>query len=278
MKKFKTIAFAILACLGLVALTGCDVLGGSAGGGYGGGSYGGSDAFMDSYLEAISGVLPNLDFSGRAATTIFSVVIGLMAAACIILRTIFTKKKLGFGIVCAILCFFGIIGGQLFANHLAIALHGLLSSSVEITSLIGSLIAYLLGMIMMMLGWLFSIIFIIKQMKDEPKIFGILALVLALVKYLVIPPFNTFGILGGPQTQDDFIGYSVFGLIVNLIPYILLLVGGILNMVKAKNAPAVEVAPAFEEEAVSVEEATAEEAPAEEAIAEEAPADEAEAE
>ena len=271
MKKFKTIAFAILACL--VALTGCDVLGGSTGGGYGGGSYGGSSSFLDGYLESLTGILPNLDSSGRATTTVFSVVIGLMAAACIILRTIFTKKKLGFGIACAILCFFGIIGGQLFANHLAIALHGLLSSSVEITSLIGSLIAYLIGMILMMLGWLFSIIFIIKQMKDEPKIFGILALVVALVKYLVIPPYNSFAILGGPQTQDDFVGYCIFGLIVNLIPYILLLVGGILNMVKAKNAPAVEEAPAFEEEAVSVEEAPAEEAPAEEA-----PADEAEAE
>jgi len=268
MKKFKTIAFAILACLGLVALTGCDVLGGSVGGGHGGGS----DTFMDTYLETISGVLPSLGSKGWTSTVVWSTLIGLMAAACIILRTIFTKKKLGFGIACAILCCFGIIGGQLFANFLAEALHGLLSSSPSVTELVGALIGYLLGMILMLLGWLFSILFIIKQMKDEPKIFGILALVLALVKYLVIPPFNTFGILGGPQTESDFVGYSVFGLIVNLIPYILLLVGGILNMVKAKNAPAVEEAPAFEE-AVSVEEAPAEEAPAEEA-----PADEAEAE
>ena len=112
------------------------------------------------------------------------------------------------------------------------------------------------------------------MLKVKPKVFGIFALILHIVKFLFIAPVNTFtpiitniAATEAAQKSQDTLVYAMV-----LIPLVLVAISGLIAMIKRAKTPvavAEAAAPVAEAEAPAVEEAP---------VAEEAPAAEAEAE
>lgn len=100
----------------------------------------------------------------------------------------------------------------------------------------------LLSMLMSLLtmaGLAFMIILICKNFKAKPKLLPIFALVTQLFRYLFIAPYKLFApLLGGQVTLDGQISQAVVYCFFYLVPFILMGVLAVLNLVKSKKAQA----------------------------------------
>ena len=220
-----------------------------------------------------------------------AIVVGIIACALIIFASIASKKALGLGITAGI---FAIIGS--IANHFSVVyfhtttfvvtekfigssqteVDQMASDFVEnyMTENLPKMIFYVLASAVVFVAWIVTLIFIIKMLKVKPKVFGIFALILHIVKFLFIAPVNTFtpiltnvAATEAAQKSQDTLVYAMV-----LIPLVLVAISGLIAMIKRAKTPvavAEAAAPVAEAEAPAVEEAP---------VAEEAPAAEAEAE
>lgn len=214
-----------------------------------------------------------------------AIVVGIIACALIIFTSIASKKALGLGITAGI---FAIIGS--IANHFSVVyfhtttfvvtekfvgssqteVDQMASDFVEnyMTENLPKMIFYVLASAVVFVAWIVTLIFIIKMLKVKPKVFGIFALILHIVKFLFIAPVNTFtpiltnvAATEAAQKSQDTLVYAMV-----LIPLVLVAIAGLIAMIKRAKTPvavAEAAAPVAEAEAPAVEEAPAAEAEAE---------------
>lgn len=219
-----------------------------------------------------------------------AIVVGLIACALIIFSAIAAKRGLGIGIVAGI---FAIIGS--IANHFYVVYfhtttfvvnETFLGSSVEdanqqaseflenyMTENLPKMIIYVVSSALIFASVVVALIFIIKMAKVKPRVFGIFAIILHIVRFLFVAPVDLFtpiltntATTEALQKRQDTITYVMF-----LLPLVLVAIAALIALIKRATAPVVAavVTPKVEAEAPAAEvEAPVAEAEAVEAEAE----------
>lgn len=186
-----------------------------------------------------------------------AIIVGLIACALIVFTAISSKKSLGLGVVAGI---FAIIGSV--ANHFAVVyFHStVFFKTIIVQGTVGSDLQgqlndamlehyaenlpkmgiYLLANLLLLAGWVLSLIFIIKMIKLKPKVLGIFALVLHIIRYLLFasvdmisPIVSNSAAVEAIQKSQDIKVYAM-----TLIPLILVAIAGLVTMIKNSKTPA----------------------------------------
>ena len=186
----------------------------------------------------------------------------------------FTTKAVVFGIIIAALCVFaafaakeakvtGIIAGIAnFASALLIPHYIGVFHSIEMykefygysqsdiqqqmseyyMSLIPDLITLSLASTLMIVAIVFTAILAARLMKVIPKVFGVFAIIVTIVRYLFISPVPIITpMLSGGATIDGQTSHLTLYFVSVLIPVLLLAIGALIKLLKpAKAEPAVE--------------------------------------
>ena len=219
--------------------------------------------FIETYQQVISRMQIQLSEEYISSSLTTAIIIGVIACALIIFTAIISKKSVGFGVVAGIFALIGSIG-----NHFAVVyFHS--TEFFKIITATGSNTSdaydnlnealaeyyaeqlprmgiYVVANMLILAGWIMSLIFIIKMLKVKPKVFGVFALIIHILRYVAvastdaITPVLTQGpITEAIQKSQDFKVY-----LMTLLPLALVAIAALINMAKSKKAPAApEAAP-----------------------------------
>ena len=201
-----------------------------------------------------------LDEGYIQTSTIRSIIIGLLCAACFILAVVFIKNSRGLGVTAAILQFVGMFAASKYVvafskidfSKFVVVEYG--SSYEEATDkamdsmanntmeTLPSILLLSLWNILLLLATIFALIYVIKVMKSTSKALGVPALILVIARFILSPLqyfslFSQGGITMSAQAKWDGF-YCVF----YLLPALLVVAMAVINFVKSKKAPATEVA------------------------------------
>lgn len=213
----------------------------------------------DDGMQFILDLLQNMeaDFSTGyiIASTVLSIIVGILAAVFIILAATFSKKNIAFGIVAGIFQIFGALGVQKYVHAFLqmdkvtyITVEGMpedIADKMEqattnyletyLTETLPLLGLALIGSFCMFIAWIMGLVFIALSIKGSGKIFAIIALVLHIGRYAFVLPFNIVAPFMGQPINDmsqlvfDFLYYGA-----TLLPFLLVMIGGIVSGIKAK--------------------------------------------
>jgi hypothetical protein len=201
-----------------------------------------------------------------------AIVVGIIACALIIFTAIASKKALGLGITAGI---FAIIGSV--ANHFSVVyfhstvfvktiyaegpqgsdLQGQLNSALTdyYAENLPKMIAYMLASAFVFAAWVVILIFVARMMNVKPKVFGIFALILHIIRFVCVASVNVItpiitntAVTEAAQKSQDSLVYAM-----TLIPLVLVAIAGLIALIKRAKAPA-----AVAEAAAPVAEAEAE--------------------
>lgn len=219
----------------------------------------------DDSLQFILDLLQNMeaDFSlgYLIASTVLSAIVGILAAVFIILAATFSKKNIAFGIVAGIFQIFGAVGVQKYVHAFLqmdkvtqITVTGTVDSiegnmqqamdnylETYLTETLPLLGIALIGSFCMFIAWIMGLVFIALSIKGSGKIFAIIALVLHIGRYVfcipynIVAPFLDMPINDMSQLVFDFLYYGA-----TLLPFLLVMIGGIVSGVKAKKQAQLE--------------------------------------
>lgn len=219
----------------------------------------------DDGMQFILDLLQNMeaDFSTGyiIASTVLSIIVGILAAVFIILAATFSKKNIAFGIVAGIFQIFGALGVQKYVHAFLqmdkvtyITVEGMpedIADKMEqattnyletyLTETLPLLGLALIGSFCMFIAWIMGLVFIALSIKGSGKIFAIIALVLHIGRYAFVLPFNIVAPFMGQPINDmsqlvfDFLYYGA-----TLLPFLLVMIGGIVSGVKAKKQAQLE--------------------------------------
>ncbi len=209
-----------------------------------------------SNLFALEDILKNFvaEFSPGylLMSTILSVVVGILAAIFVILASVFSKNNRVFGIIVGILQIAGAVGVQKYSHvflqmekftvmtatgsNMAEAQAKLQEQMMDyFMGMLGDLIVVMICGALMFAAWITALIYIILSLKNKPKVFAAIALVLHIARYMFIVPFDFVSPFMGGQITDmsqmicDILYYGA-----TLLPFLFLFVGGIIAGAKAK--------------------------------------------
>lgn len=200
-----------------------------------------------------------LDEGYIQASTIRSIIIGLLCAACFILAVIFIKNSRGLGVTAAILQFAGMFAagryviafskidftkfvvveyGSSYEEATNKAMDSMASNTLE--TLPGILLSSLWNMVLI-LATIFALIYVIKVMKSSHKALGIPALILVIARFIISPLqyFTLFSRGGIPMSAQA--NWDGFYCAFYLLPALLVAAMAVISFVKSKKAPAAEV-------------------------------------
>ncbi len=231
--------------------------------------------FFKSFTETFSkfqiqGGFPE-EYSSKLTT--MAIIFGLLAVACCVVVAIANKKCRAMGIVAAIFNFLSAILTpsfiKFFHNTPFFKIEYITGSSqAEVDKLVDEFYAEYFaetipGMIlssvasvMMLLAFVFTLILIIQCMKAfKPKVLGIFALLITILRYLFVGPIDYIKpLLQNGATVETQMSQTVLYFVAITLPLILIAIGGIIAIAKKGQTPAVIE--------VAAEEVVAEEAPA----------------
>lgn len=198
--------------------------------------------FFEIYFDTLFGIMKNLHIDMTPeylqASTRLSWIVGIIMAGLIIAAVFVSKKNHALGIVTGIFQLLGAVGMQK-AVHILLQMdlthveYIVGSSQAEVDKLAGEYqrgvlmqsLPMFLGMIAFFVAWVLLLVFIIKCMRFRPKVLAVFALVLQIIRYLAIAPFNTFAAITGPlteaaqQRQDYlFLGAGLLVVLLTVIP------------------------------------------------------------
>ena len=208
-------------------------------------------------LDVIIDLLQNLtaEFSAGyiIASTVLSIIVGILAAAFVILAATLSKKNIVFGIIAGIFQIFGAVGVQKYAHvflemekFAMIQVTGSSQADVNqklqeamteyMMNMLGDLIIACICGALMFAAWLMGLIFIIMSMRNNGKALVIIALLLHIGRYLFALPYDMVSplVLGQPITDIsqlifDFLYYGA-----TLLPFLLVMISGIITGIKSK--------------------------------------------
>ena len=212
----------------------------------------------DDSLQFILDLLQNMeaDFSTGyiIASTVLSIIVGILAATFIILAATFSKKNIAFGIVAGIFQIFGALGVQKYVHmflqmdkvtYITVSgttdtignnMQSAMDSYLEnyLTETLPQLGIALIGSFCMFIAWIMGLVFIILSMKNGGKVFSIIALILHIGRYMFALPFNIIAPFMNQPINDmsqlifDFLYFGA-----TLLPFFLLMIGVIVSGIKA---------------------------------------------
>lgn len=204
--------------------------------------------FFEAYVETLRRMLENMfiQFSPEylAASTRLSWIAGIAMAVMIIVAVIVSRRNVALGIATAVFQVGGAVGIQKFVHvfmqmDLTHVEHIVGSSQAEVDQLIAeyqrSVIERVtpgfVGMMLYFIAWVLLLVFIIKCMRFSPKVFGVFALIVQIVRYVAIAPFNPIALVTATMTEavqqrQDYLVHGAALLAVFLI-FIPCLVSGI---------------------------------------------------
>ena len=221
--------------------------------------HGSSGNFFDYFIDCLRNTQPELSeeyvSSGYSAAVIF----GLVLAGFVVFSTIAMKTKLSKGIVTAIFQVIGSVG-----SHLCVVGYSKMVMFAEIRApqnqidqavadfyaeQIPLMLMYLIGFALTLVGVILMLVYVIPFLKVNPKVCGVFALVISILRIAFIQPINTFHVIE-KATEADQVAWNGFYRFMALVPAILVGVVGLVTMLKRikaeKNAVA-DVAAASEE-------------------------------
>ncbi len=234
-------------------------------------------AFTETFSKfQIQGGFPE-EYSSKLTT--MAIIFGLLAVACCVVVAIANKKCRAMGIVAAIFNFLSAILTpsfiKFFHNTPFFKIEYITGSSqAEVDKLveefyaeyfaetIPGMILSSVASVMMLLAFVFTLILIIKCMKVfKPKVLGIFALLITILRYLCVGPIDYVKpLLQDGATVEMQMSQASLYFVSVILPLVLIAIGGIIAMAKKGTPAVVEVAA----EAAPAEETPAEETPAEE--------------
>ena len=212
-----------------------------------------SNGGLDFIIDLLQNLTAEFSVGYIIASTVLSVIVGILAATFIILAATFSKNNRVFGIIAGIFQILGAVGVQKYAHvFLSMEKFAMIqvtgSSQAEVNQkLQEEMMDYMMGMLgdlvitaicgaLMFAAWIMGLIFIIMSLKNHGKVFAIIALILHIGRYLFVLPYDIVSpfILGQPisdmsQLVFDFLYYGA-----TLLPFLLVMIGGIVSGVKAK--------------------------------------------
>ncbi len=220
--------------------------------------------FFETYMEVLARMQIPLSEEYISSSLTTAIIVGVIACALIIFTAVMSKKSLGLGIVAGIFAIIGSIG-----NHLAVvyfhtteffkvifatgsntsdAYDNLMDSlSQYYAEQLPKMGLYVLGNMLVMAAWILSLIFIIKMLKVKPKVFGIFALILHIIRYIAVAPMDaitpilgTVPVTEAIQKSQDLKVYAM-----TLLPLVLVAIVSLIYRIKSSKAPvAAPAAPA----------------------------------
>ena len=158
-----------------------------------------------------------------------------------IFSTIATKGKLGKGIVTAIFQVIGSIGA-----HMYVAGFGKMQIFAIITApenqldqavadfyaeQIPYILLYLFGFMLYLAGVILMLVYVIPFLKKQPKVCGVFALIITILRIVVIQPFNMYHMFE-QATEATQKSWDVFYILFSMLPAILVSVVGLITMLK----------------------------------------------
>lgn len=199
--------------------------------------------FFEAYIETYKRMLENLHIEGLSesyiqSSTRLSWIFGIAIAVMILVAVFVSKKEYALGIITAIFQVLSAVGMQkglhiLLQTDLTHVEYITGSSQAEVDQLVseyqrGALMNFMpvfLGMIAFFVAWVLLLVFIIKCMKYRPKVLGVFALLVHIIRFIAIGPFNTFAIAIGPLTEEMqkkqdllFLGSTLLATLLIMIP------------------------------------------------------------
>lgn len=214
-----------------------------------------SSAFMDGFLGYFDNLKAELSADYIRSSTITAVIIGVIAAALIIFASIMYKKGMAMGIVAGVLQIPGALCMQKMAHYVLQMdfyrkeiFYGSSQEDVDqqidefmrsyfMESLL-DIIPLMLCSAFCLLAWIFALIVVIKAMKRPPKVFAIIALILHIIRYVVIAPYDVITPIMDNVTEASQKATDIRYYIFTLIPFVLFAVGSIFVRVKMKKQAA----------------------------------------
>ncbi len=186
-----------------------------------------------------------------ASSTKMAIIFGIVIAAFMICTAFFMGKNKGLGIVAGIFQCAGVICAQkmthIFANleffKTITAENGEQLDSKVFEYLVESLadlLPYSLCSMVIMAGWIMSLVFIIKSMQQSPKVLPVFALILHIARYLIVSPVPMMNALSGPITEEVVKNNDMFNYIAVLVPMVLIFIPALIGFIKSKKAPKIE--------------------------------------
>lgn len=181
--------------------------------------------------------------------TILCLVIGCIAAAFIIFTAITSKQHMGLGITAGVMQILGAFSIQqasiqfwkadLFAYKVVTGTESEIYDKMQeatkemIQKMLPHILLMSLFLALTLVSWIITIVYITKAMAIKPKVFGILALVIHIIRFVFVWPMNLYSPLFGEQlTADIQQSYDTFANIAFLLPALLIGVAGIISFVK----------------------------------------------
>jgi len=225
-------------------------------------------------MESIANFLKSFQIPGGlpeeavSKLTTSSIIWGIVALVLCVFVAFANKRGQAIGIITGILNFgsFALLPGYLEYWHKAEfykKFYGTSQGDIDqqisayYKEILPDLILYVLAAIVILAAFIFTIVFILNQKSKGPKVFGIIALILHILRYVAIAPYPMFdAILGDTVTVEAQLSQASTYSIFCVLPIILVAISTIIALATKKKAPVAEVA---------TEAAPAAEAPAEKA-------------
>lgn len=196
---------------------------------------------MGSFLEFLRNTQPVLSEEYISGGYVTAIICGALMAALVIFAAVATKTSLGKGIVTAIFQIVGSVGAHMSvvgyskmvlmaeikapADKLDQAVADFYAEQIPLIAL------YLIGLALCLAGMILMLIFSVSMMKKKPKVFGVLALVLSILRLAVVQPVNNFHMLK-KATEASQVAWDGFYYAVALLSALLFGTLGLVQLLK----------------------------------------------
>ncbi len=206
---------------------------------------------MEIFIKFFENMQTELSEAYITSSTTMAIMAGIFAAALIICTAFFMGKNKVLGIIAGIFQIIGVFCTQKMAHiFMQLELFTVIEagSAAELEEklmehLINSildLIPFMLCSFMLMAGWVMTLVFIIKSMKQTPKILPIFALILHICRYLFITPYPMIDALFAPVTEANMVTTDMLNYAGVILPLILIFIPALIGLIKSKKAPKAE--------------------------------------
>ncbi len=199
------------------------------------------------FADFFSNIQIELSEEYITSSTTTAVIVGIIAAVCIIASAFLMKKNRALGIVAGIFEVVGVYCAQKMAHlFMDLELFRVVTGSnqSEVNDKLADFYAdsfkqmlpYMFCSFLVLAAWVITLVFIIKSMKVRPKLFPVFALILHIIRYLCVSPIPFVNALFGEITEDVLRSVDLLNYAAAILPFALLLIGVIIFAAKSKKS------------------------------------------
>ncbi len=215
----------------------------------------GNSFFVD-YMENLEAVLSDAYIT---RSTVFSILVGILACIFIVVASVMMKKGMVYGIITGIVQIVGAFCTQkmvhifLQMNHVQFeTITGTSQAELDqkmeefyadyFSNFFADMIPLMLCSVIMVISWVMALIFIIKSMKRMPKIFPVLAIILHIFRYLFVVPYDVITPIFAKVTDSSQGVVDIGYYFVTLLPFFVIMIGSFFCKKHAEKTAAKEAA------------------------------------